>query len=113
MLRDELEGRTVGSFGMGLKPLPEEVRRQYAVSLSTADFAPPDAYDARDVYAGQPSCVAFQVANQGACGSCYAFAAATSYSARLCRFNPGSIGNVFVSPQVPGFYFYSNIADIA
>jgi 5'-nucleotidase len=30
----------------------------------------------------------------------YDFSAATAFSARLCRFNPGSIGNVFVSPQV-------------
>ena len=99
MLRDGLEGRTVGSFGMGFRPLPEEERRRYAVSLSTAGFTPPAVYDARDVYAGQPPCVAYHVADQGACGSCYAFAAATAYSARLCRFNPGSVGNVFVSPQ--------------
>jgi len=99
MLKGEFEGRTVGSFGTGLKHLPEEVRKQYIVSLDTAGFVPPVAYDARDVLANQPSCTAFSVADQGACGSCYAFSSATSYSARLCRFNPGSIGNVFVSPQ--------------
>lgn len=98
-LRAPLEGRTLGSFGTGFKPLPEAVRRQYVVSLSTAGFTPPAVYDARDVYASQPPCVAYNVVNQGACGSCYAFAAASAYSARLCRFNPGSVGNVFVSPQ--------------
>jgi cathepsin B len=99
MLRAELEGRTVGSFGMGYKPLPEEVRRQYVTTLDTTGFTPPVYYDARDRYASAPSCVAYNVLSQGKCGSCYAFAAATSYSARLCRFNPGSVGNVVVSPQ--------------
>ena len=99
MLRGELEGRTVGSFGMGFKPLPEEVRKQYTTTLDTTGFTPPVAYDARDRYAADPGCVAYGVLDQGACGSCYAFAAATAYSARLCRFNPGSVGNVVVSPQ--------------
>jgi cathepsin B len=99
MLKGELEGRTVGSFGMGFKPLPEEVRRQYVTSLDTTGFTPPAAYDARDRYASDPACAAYAVLDQGSCGSCYAFAAATAYSARLCRFNPGSVGNVVVSPQ--------------
>jgi cathepsin B len=99
MLKSEFEGRKVGSFGMGYKPLPEEVRKQYMTTLDATGFTPPAAYDARDRYAADPSCVAYNVLDQGSCGSCYAFAAATSYSARLCRFNPGSVGNVVVSPQ--------------
>ncbi len=79
--------------------LSAEQRKAFYVELDTADFTPPAAYDARDVYAGQVPCKAFQALNQGGCGSCYAFAAASSYNARLCRFNPTSLGNTLVSPQ--------------
>ena len=40
------------------------MRKQYIVSLDTAGFVPPVAYDARDVLANQPSCTAFSVADQ-------------------------------------------------
>ena len=89
----------VADFGMGDVPLSAEERRAFYVELDTTGFAPPDAYDARDVYAAQQPCKAFSVLNQGGCGSCYAFSAASAYSARLCRFNPGSLGNVVASPQ--------------
>ena len=69
MLRGEFEGRTVGSFGLGFKPLPEEVRRQYTTTLDTTGFTPPAAYDARDRYAADPACVAYSVLDQGGCGS--------------------------------------------
>ena len=62
-------------------------------------YTPPDGYDARDVSPGQVPCKAFDVLDQGGCNSCYAFAAASSFSARLCRFNPTSLGNAVVSPQ--------------
>jgi cathepsin B len=95
------EGLRSDSFGMGFKPLPVEEAARYRdpIQLDATGYTVPPAYDARDVYAGQESCKAFQVMNQGACGSCYAFASAAAYSARLCRFNPGSVGNVVVSPQ--------------
>jgi cathepsin B len=93
------EGRRLDSFGTGYKPLPAKVMRAYKTTLAVTDFTPPSDYDSRDIYAGQTPCKAYQVLNQGPCGSCYAFAAASAYSARLCRFNPGSIGNVIVSPQ--------------
>jgi hypothetical protein len=44
-------------------------------------------------------CKAYRPLSQGSCGSCYAFAAASAYNARACRFNPGSLGNILVSPQ--------------
>ena len=63
------------------------------------DYTLPAAFDARDVYPGQVPCKAFDVLDQGGCNSCYAFAAASSFSARLCRSSPTSLGNAVVSPQ--------------
>ncbi len=79
--------------------LSAQERKAFYVQLDTADFVAPVAYDARDIYAGQVPCKAYQVLNQGSCGSCYAFSAASAYSARMCRFNPTSLGNIVVSPQ--------------
>ena len=63
------------------------------------NYTVPAAYDARDTSPGQVACKAYTVLDQGSCDSCYAFAAATAFSARLCRFNPTSLGNAVVSPQ--------------
>ena len=99
VLKQEHEGRRVKDFGMGDVPLSEEERKAFYVELDTTDFTPPDAYDARDIDAGQVPCKAFNPLDQGSCGSCYAFSSATAFSARLCRFNPSSLGNIVVSPQ--------------
>ena len=98
-LKAEHEGMRVKDFGMGDVPLSEEERKAFYVELDTTDFTPPTAYDARDIYAGQVPCKAFNVLDQGPCGACYAFAAASAFSARMCRFNPSSRGNIVVSPQ--------------
>ena len=98
-LRAEHEGKKVKDFGLGDVALSAEERKAFYVELDTTDFTPPAAYDARDIYAGQVPCKAYQALNQGSCGSCYAFAAASAYNARLCRFNPSSLGNTLVSPQ--------------
>ena len=98
-LKAEHEGMRVKDFGMGDIALSEEERKAFYVELDTTDFTPPNAYDARDIYAGQVPCKAFDVLNQGGCGSCYAFSAASAFSARMCRFNANSLGNIVASPQ--------------
>lgn len=98
-LHEGNEGRRLDSFGLGFKPLPDEEMEAYKTTLAVTGFTPPSDYDARDIYQDQTPCQAYKVLNQGPCGSCYAFASAVAYSARLCRFNPGSIGNIVASPQ--------------
>ena len=95
----EHEGKKVKDFGLGDIPLSPEERKAFYVELDVTDFTPPAAYDARDTLPGQFPCKAYNVLNQGGCGSCYAFAAATAYSARMCRFNRNTGGNIVVSPQ--------------
>ena len=99
MLREEFVGKKIKDFGLGDIPLTPEVRKAFYVELDTTSFTPPPAYDARDIYAVQTPCQAYNVLDQGGCGCCYAFAAATAFAARMCRFNPNSMGNVVVSPQ--------------
>jgi hypothetical protein len=89
----------VADFGLGDVPLSPAERKALYVELDVTGFTPPPAYDARDTSPGEYPCKAFSALNQGGCGSCYAFAAATAYSARLCRFNRNAGGNVVVSPQ--------------
>ncbi len=99
MLTAEHEGKRVKDFGLGAVPIPEEQRKAFYVELDITDFVPPTGYDARDIYAGQVPCKAYQVLNQGGCGCCYAFSSASAYSARMCRANPTSLGNIVLSPQ--------------
>lgn len=100
-LRQAHEGRPVRDFGLGYRP-PSLAARKAAptATLATTGPAPPAAFDARDVYANQTACRAFDVLNQGSCGSCYAFSSATAFSARMCRSaGRGSVANIVLSPQ--------------
>ena len=90
------------SVTSSLRTPPIAITTSQAVSLSTSIttyYTPTDAYDARDVYPGQTPCKAYQALDQGSCNSCYAFATAAAFSARVCRAFPGSVGNVALSPQ--------------
>ena len=82
-------------------PLPAADRRRAVRVLTTpTGFAPPAAFDARDIHKGQVPCKAYTVLDQGGCGACYAFSSAAAFSARVCRANPAaSVSNVVVSPQ--------------
>ena len=66
--------------------------------LDTSDFIVPDAWDSRDITSNMASCKAYEVQNQGGCGSCYAFASAAALGARMCKSYPDH-GNVIFSPQ--------------
>ena len=70
------------------EPLTEDLL--IAAKTTTA----PDAYDARTL---MPTAVAGQAQQQGQCGSCYAFAAMTSYSWRLA-INSAGRHNIAVAP---------------
>jgi hypothetical protein len=69
------------------------------VSLSTAGFEPPKEFRTSDQRADEQECRAYDVLDQGACGACYAFAAATAYSARMCS-RTDEKWNIVASPQV-------------
>uniref|UniRef100_A0A7S0HL70 Uncharacterized protein n=1 Tax=Hanusia phi TaxID=3032 RepID=A0A7S0HL70_9CRYP len=92
------EGKVIADFGLGLmKPsLAEKVAK--TVKLSTVGFQPPTAFDARDRRENEPKCLSYDVLDQGSCGSCYAFAAGTAYSARLCEMT-GRKWNIVASSQ--------------
>ena len=100
-LRQAHEGKRIGDFGLGYRPPSLAARHAAPVTrLSASGTPPPLAFDARDVYANQTACRAFEVLDQGGCGSCYAFSSATAYSARLCRAaGRGSVANIVLSPQ--------------
>ena len=68
-LKAEHEGKRVKDFGLGDVQLSAQERKVFYVQLDTTDFVAPVAYDARDIYAGQVPCKAYQVLNQGSCGS--------------------------------------------
>ena len=76
-----------------------KLRRQSPPSTPSPSFTPPASYDARDTYPGQAACKAFEPLDQGPCNSCYAFATAAAFGARLCRAYPEIAGNVVISPQ--------------
>uniref|UniRef100_A0A7S4L7T5 Uncharacterized protein n=2 Tax=Guillardia theta TaxID=55529 RepID=A0A7S4L7T5_GUITH len=79
------DGKVIPDFGLGLmKPsLAEKVAK--TVKLSTAGFQPPASYDARDHREKESKCLSYDILDQGSCGSCYAFASGTAYSARMCK----------------------------
>jgi len=93
-----VERFTPHDFGLGLKPLmgvtPEamESRRQYAKDyvpmLETMDI--PDSFDSETNW---PQCakVIGDIRDQSACGCCWAFAAASAASDRLCIATNASI----------------------
>jgi hypothetical protein len=82
-------------------PASTEPTKNTTVADPAVDFTPPPAYDARDVRAGEATCKAYDALDQSSCNSCYAFAAAAAFSARLCRSRLAStVGNVVISPQV-------------
>ena len=96
--RMEHHGKTLADFGMGLiRPSLEEARSK-RVSLSTATFEPPAAFVTSDNRDGEQECRAYDIQDQGGCGSCYAFAAATAYSARMC-LKTNKKWNLQASPQ--------------
>ena len=94
----EIFGRAIEEFGMGHVPPPTSRQTQLTQPRRIATDIPV-AYDARDAYPGQIQCKAFTVMDQGGCGSCYAFAASASFSARMCRAANSSIGDIVVSQQ--------------
>jgi len=97
-LRPHHEGRTHADYGLGYKDLSPSEMRARKVVLATAGVELPRAFDARDHRDSVEECRAFEPLDQGSCGSCYAFAAATSYSARMCR-KTSALWNIVASPQ--------------
>ena len=59
--------------------------RSIKIDPAQVDFEPPKEYRTSDTRPGQTPCNAYKIMNQGMCGSCYAFAADTSFSARMCH----------------------------
>jgi hypothetical protein len=95
----------MNEFGLGYIPQSDEVLKglvkAHTIELEEATgITIPKSFDARAVRQNQTACNSFKVLDQGACGSCYAFAVGTALSSRrLCR-DSDRIWNVVVSPKV-------------
>jgi len=96
--RAQHHGKTAADFGMGLKRPPLSTLKSKRVKLSTSGFVPPKEFRCSDQRAGEEQCRAYDVLDQGSCGSCYAFAAATAFSARMCSKTQEK-WNIVASPQ--------------
>ena len=86
---------------LGYKPPSEAERARARRHTSMLLQDPPRASDipaAFDARARFPSCKAFEVLDQKACGSCYAFAATSALAARMCADSEGQY-NVVLSAQ--------------
>jgi hypothetical protein len=96
----EHEGLTKAESPHGLGYVFESAaeRLLHTISLSTDGFEPPAEFRTSDHRQGQALCNAYEPRNQGGCGSCYAFAAASAYSARMCHATNGKF-NIVASPQ--------------
>ena len=97
-LSNTSRGQAVTTTRMTSPPTHSATTRPSATA-TPGNYTIPGAFDARDRNPGQVACKAFTVLDQGGCNSCYAFAAAVAFSARLCRADPTSLGNAIVSPQ--------------
>jgi cathepsin B len=83
-LHPSMEQKTKDQIYTGLIPLTKDEMDATMIKLDTDGFVPPDAFDARDHAPDKLPCRAFNALDQGPCGSCYATAAASALSARMC-----------------------------
>lgn len=96
---DELSDAELDASKLGFIP-PEidadmEAQATVDAAVTVDATALPLAFDWRDQ---AKDCVAKNVLDQGSCGSCYAFAAATALSYRMCIHSKNNL-NVVLSPQ--------------
>jgi len=92
-------GKTIKKhFAKGLIPMTEQERARRTVLYNTEGFVPVPTFDARDHLATEAPCKAAKILDQGACGSCYAFAAATTMSYRLCEQREAGWNHI-IAPQ--------------
>ena len=99
-------GKTIQELGIVYQPTPRTVspdagaaRRSLGPDMA-GGVRLPESYDARDRREDEYPCQAFNVRNQGNCGTCSHFATASVFSARLClQQGRTSLNNVLISPR--------------